>query len=87
MEDIMLKIALIESLNDLKNKDKEINIKDEERNMIGITKNKIQPNKTISLSGIKAEERILKQQTKYKKTKNIEKNVIYQDYEMRKLLS
>ena len=83
----MLKIALIESLNDLKNKDKEINIKDEERNMIGITKNKIQPNKTISLSGIKAEERILKQQTKYKQTKNIEKNVSYQDDEMRKLLS
>lgn len=79
-EDIMLKIALTESLTDLKNKD-------EEQNMLGINKNKNQQNEIISLSGIKAEERILKLQSKYKKTKNIEKNVIYQDDEMRKRLS
>jgi hypothetical protein len=90
-EDIMLKIALFESLNDLK--------KDKESITVNLTENKIENimlntreivssnYENISLSGIKAEERAIKHNSKYNKQKNIEKEIIFQDDEMRKLLT
>jgi hypothetical protein len=94
-EDIMFKIALFESLNDLKNKeDKESTIlnitenkEDKESMILNITENISQKYENSSLSGIKAEERQVKHNSKYNKQKNIEKKVIFQDNEMRKLLT
>ena len=76
-DDILLKIALLESLNDLKC-DENI-VLNEDKNMTNIA---------TTLSGIKAEERLLKQQPKYikQKQKPRENKLIFQDEEIRKQL-
>lgn len=81
-DDILLKIALFESLNDLQCNENSVLHINETNNF---NNSKIEP---TSLSGIRAEERIKTLQNKYNiKQKPTEKKVSFQDEEMRKLLN